>query len=429
MSSTNRNSLLIVLWRKLFPHLPTSMEDGFFLALLTTVSHLLQEIFPGIPKPQVSTAIESLRNAAKDLIRPSVFYDTRVFPGPIQSIGLGEDRSIIAVRIPQGPDSPYIHNDGRIYLRVGDSSDPRPVSDRSTFDLLSQRGERARSRLEKRLMRRPIISEGESEQPFIHFSIFSDPYETMAHWYGKGFSDFSKTMRGKMLPFDNIFPTSEGYVARQASNNPFIKRMFTWEFSRNCHSFITFPIQLTDVADRAWERYSVGRRFVSKVIEDSIEEMKVLDLNLVLNFAALILRRHRILVSQANVKGPFYIKAHIENAWRTTPFVDLPQYLAHVLQFGFPVVQENDIFVPGGPLIESFVVSPELDTLPPEPELVVHKGAVEITLEIFMALGIPGEVIAQSSNEVHELAPRGLEAQRVRGLQLPPRLSPPTTGH
>ena len=187
--------------------------------------------FPGIPDSQVNLALDSIRNAAKDLIQPPPFYNVRVFPGPIEAIGLREGFSIIVVHVPEGPDCPYVHKDGRIYMRVGDSSQPKYVTDRATFDLLTRRGQEARSRLEERVMWSPVTSQGEENQPFIHMSILSDPYEVMGHWYGRGFEGFAEAMKGFGIPFYNIFSTHDGFVARQVGRNDENKRVFTWHFS------------------------------------------------------------------------------------------------------------------------------------------------------------------------------------------------------
>ena len=186
--------------------------------------------FPGIPDAELAVAEQSLRNASKDLLHPPVFYNLRNFSGPIESIGLKRGHSIITVHIPEGPDSPYIHNDGRVYRRVGDASQPTHITDRSTFDLLAQRGERARSRLADRILWIPIVSQAEERQPFVHFTIMSDPYEVMGHWYDGSFTNFSTIMKGFRLPFDNIFSTSEGYIARQVKSGDPYYRGFTWDF-------------------------------------------------------------------------------------------------------------------------------------------------------------------------------------------------------
>ena len=146
--------------------------------------------FPGVPDDGLQHALESIRNAAADYLQPPVFYDTRVISGPVQEIGLETGRSIIIIEIPQGPNSPYIHNNGRIYRRIGDSSKPERVTDRATFDLLAQRGQEARSRLEELVLWIPETSKGEEDQPYIHISVMSDPYEVMGHWYEGEFEDF-----------------------------------------------------------------------------------------------------------------------------------------------------------------------------------------------------------------------------------------------
>ena len=96
--------------------------------------------FPGIPDSEVQNALDSIRNSAKDLLNPPVFYNVRKFEGPIESITLPDGRTIIVVQVPEGPNSPYIHNDGRIYRRVGDSSQPTPVTDRATPRFLDPKG-------------------------------------------------------------------------------------------------------------------------------------------------------------------------------------------------------------------------------------------------------------------------------------------------
>ena len=377
-------------------------------------SHTAQG-FPGLPTSQVPDALESLRNASKDLLQPPVFYTTRVFHGPIASINLGADHSLVVVSIPQGPNPPYLHNDGRIYRRIADSSNPAQETDRGVLDLLVERGNRANTRLADRISRSPPVSRGEENQPYIHLSIFSDRYETMGHWYDKGLVEFTDIMGGGMLPFDNIFSTSEGYAARQAANNPQNARTLTWEFSRHCHSFVTLPIPLlSDIKDPAWNQYAIGEEFLSKLARDGMEYQTILDLSPLFQIYMSIMIRHRCLALAANVKGPFHIKAHLENVWRTVPFIDLPEYLIHTMNYGFPLVQEDPIFVPSGRLHDRFVVAPEIDTFPSESDLVGHEGALEVSMQVFQALGIPVEVITRSLDDLEAAIARAAHVLRNR---------------
>ena len=369
--------------------------------------------FPGILDSEIQSVLDSLRNSAKDLLNPTVYYNVRKFEGPIGSIGLPAGRTIVVVQIPEGPNSPYIHNDGRIYRRVGDSSQPTPVTDRTTFDILAQRGEEARLRLAERVLWSPAISQAEEEQSFLHLSILSDPYETMGHWYSGSFADFSTIMQEWTLPFDNIFSTSDGFIARQVNQNNPIYRVFTWHFHRRCHSFVTIPVPTIQASfgDPIWDNYTIGDRFVDELVRRGITFSRILDLNAIIDIIGSIMRRHRILTGNAKVTGPFYMKSHLENIWRCIPFVDNSAYLQHVCKFGFPVIQDSTLVVPPGKSLETFVVSPEIATIPSEEELLSYDGPIRLSMIILNALGMPMEVLARSIDELHGMGKRRMAAQ------------------
>ena len=374
--------------------------------------------FPGIPDTELQVALDSIRNAAKDLLQPSPFYNVRVFRGAINEIGLNDGFSIIVVHVPAGPNSPYVHNDGRIYTRVGDSSQPKYVTDRATFDLLSRRGEEARSRLEERVMWSPVTSKGEENQPFIHLSILSDPYEVLGHNYVGRISDFANSIRGANIPFDNIFSASDGYIARQVSTNSAYGRVFTWHFSRRCHSFISFPIPMLSSAIEAsiWNEYDHGRAFISKISEAGLTSARILDLNIIMDLLLVVVKRHRIVAGQAGINGPFYLKANIENVWRTVPFIDHSTFQKHFSTFGLPLNQETEMTVPDGTALETFVISQESNEVPSDSDATVDSGAIRLFLNIVNALGIPMEVLGDSAEELQALGRRHQEIQnRLRG--------------
>ena len=83
---------------------------------------LKAKAFPGINSSLVSQLLQLLKEASRGSLNPDVFYETRVFEGPIDEVGLTQDHSIVVVRIPPGADTPYIHSDGRIYRRIADST-------------------------------------------------------------------------------------------------------------------------------------------------------------------------------------------------------------------------------------------------------------------------------------------------------------------
>ena len=96
--------------------------------------------FPGVPTEDLTCSLNLVREAAKDSIQPSPYFEIYHVSGPCDEIGLDEGRAIIVVVVPEGPRPPYVHIDGRIYVRVGDSSDPESEKDRTRLEMLWEKG-------------------------------------------------------------------------------------------------------------------------------------------------------------------------------------------------------------------------------------------------------------------------------------------------
>lgn len=380
--------------------------------------------FPGIPDEKLSNGIESLRNAAKDLIHPHVYYEHRIFQGPISSLDLPEGRSIVGVRIHKGADTPYIHNDGKIYQRVGDSSQPTPVHDRAAFDVLAERGREAREILEESLERHFSVSKAEDEGAcYLHLFLTSDPYHMLGHHYKGGFRDFTETMSEKTIPFDNCFTGPGEYVARQSADNDHYQRLLTWHFSERCESFVTLPVpQLPMPAFKSspWAGYELGESFQEEILGVDVSGARILDLNMIALYLIAVVYRHLELVSGSGVTGPFFAKARIENAWRTIPFIDCEPHLKHVEEFGLPIVQEDEMLIPPGTAIESFLTLRELEQGDVPLPLAAANRAANLMRHVFMALGVPGPVFQEFVGELLEMAERRRTYQSAQGkLQLP----------
>ena len=393
-----------------------------FLGVDETPDSLTAGAFPGIENEKLPKVLESLRNAAKDIVRPQVDYQYQVLEGTVETMGLSLNRSVVVVRVPEGANTPYIHNDGRIYIRIGDSSSP--ATDKATFDLLYRRGEDRRSYLKSLIDRSPEVSRAEEDNSYLHLSILSDPYQTLGHWYQGAYSEFCATISGGSIPFDNIFTAPNGFIARQVAMNDRYNRLFTWEFSRNCNSFVTIPIPilplqtsdstLTNDVETSWEPYSIGVEFRSSLVSKGLGASRILNLNLVLALVGGVFSQHRRIVGQANVRGPFYIKARIENVWRAIPFVDLSEYMTHVEKFDFPVVQASDLMVPAGTSLDTFVVSPEMESVPAKSEMITSDGSIKMWIAIMEALGIPGELLAKSAETLLNVSNRESDMHRAR---------------
>ena len=372
--------------------------------------------FPGVEESNVGALLQSIREASKDVLNPEVYFETREFKGPIDEINLESGRSVIVVRVPPGAETPYVHADGRVYRRVADSSAPKPETDRSTLDRLWDRAEKSRKRLEKFVTRCPAKSKTEESNSYLHLSIMSDPYEVRGDYFRGSFTQFSKIMKENPIPFDNIFPRSNGFVARQAVDNEPYHRVFTWEFDRHCHSFVTLPINVfSQPYSNGLLPYQYGTEYSDLLDEANIANSRILDLNLMLVGLAAIIARHRNLALQAGIPGPFYIKAHLENVWRTVPFLDMVSFINCVKAHGIPVVQDVDVLAPDGTGLETFVLLPENNKLPEDLREFCF-DAILIAMPVFEALGVPREVYSdlEGLKELLSAGERYKYAQRFR---------------
>ena len=394
-----------------------------FFGILEDSTDSTAASYPGIPDAEVASAVQRIRDAAKDLLQPTVQFSHHTVKGA--GVSLPPGRSIVVVRIPEGASTPYVHNDGRIYVRTGNSSSPVPANDRTSIDLLHRKAEEKRALLYDLIDRRPVVSKGEAEETtYLHLVLGSDPFQVLDHWYGGSFTDFSTAMRAEPMPFDNIYTSHEGFVARQALGNKRYNRLFTWEFSRRCNSFVTFPLPglaipylgtdglFNDPGE--WSDYVHGERFIALLAERGLKSGRVLNLNIVLSLIDVIIARHCALAEGAGVEGPFYIKAMIENTWRTIPFVDTAEYISHIEAFDVPVVQDSDLIAPPGDWPEGFITVPkQIETSSDSPGP-ISGSAINIWARIMEALGLPGEVLTKGVYEIVDAAKREAERHRNR---------------
>lgn len=212
--------------------------------------------FPGVAVHDLSLYEQTLRDAARHHVNPSPFYRSRVLMGPCGELNLPSGRAILLVQIPSGHNAPYIHSSGRIYRRIADASDPKPENDRTTLDLLYERGRRDRSRLAEFITDTPTLSQYEGTNlSFLQLFLMLDPLGDREFTANVSFSRFAQIMseasENAGLPFDNAFTMADGFIARQVSgNNPYAQGL-TWRYYDNTACVITLPFSSTSINGHA----------------------------------------------------------------------------------------------------------------------------------------------------------------------------------
>jgi hypothetical protein len=117
----------------------------------------------------VSDPLSKVRDAA----RHRLSHMPLMFP---QLVDLDGTHSVLAIYVPEGKETPYITDDGRIYRRAADSSDPVSEKDRYTIDRLVDRGRREQERFAKFCEDDRVSSEAEDEIAWLNMYFQPHPY-------------------------------------------------------------------------------------------------------------------------------------------------------------------------------------------------------------------------------------------------------------
>lgn len=384
----------------------------------------LASAFPGLDKTEMANLIENIRNAAKDLVNPSPYFEYKVVDGPCADIGLLSNRSIVVVAVPNGINTPYVHGDGRIYRRIADASDPKPENDRFILDQLWERKRKAEKALATLLKEKPITSKGEKDNSFMHVFLLQDPTNPAKEVSNLNFDKFveimSKTNSGEesfVVSFDNFFTMSDGFVARHVFDNDPYNLVLTWKHYDNGSSLISVPLRkypgYPELAAKELQGYKHTNRFVKIMQAQRHRHGSLIDYHMVILLIASFLSKHILLIKEGTVSSSIYTKVALENIWRSTPFVDTESYMTFIERCGLPVVQDSDQLAPVGTSFDSLIrVEHEEEdgsTLPAAMQLI---RAAPLIAQVGNAFGIPSRVLFPENLEWFDAVNRSLTILR-----------------
>ena len=385
--------------------------------------------FPGLDQQNASTLINDIKNAAKDIVTPSPYYEYRKLDGPCAEIGLPNEKSIVVVGVPVGPDSPYIHNDGRIYRRIADSSDPKPETDKIVLDNLWNRRQQTREKLYAFLETTPTLSKGEENLTYIDLFLLPDPLGYANQSVKLKFSNFveylSKPPTSEptlYAKFDNFFSMADGVIARQIYDNNSYNLTLTWKFYRNGFSKISIPLSSSPAiyAERWLNGYNQKSNFKKLLGQGEFDSRYILDINPLFTTILAIVRQNRFLLAKSGIIGPYFAKAALHNIWRRTPFVDTELFIDFVQKHGIPLIQFEDEFSPAGKTFETLIQLQDIKSIDDEDSTkIMVEDAIKILLPIFNGLGLPAvalfeEETEKAENSLLDTANRAVEVTKQR---------------
>jgi hypothetical protein len=163
--------------------------------------------FPGVDARDIATIDQRIQQAAPSKVNPRPRFTVRACDGPAPAIGLATGRSVIVVYVPQGIDTPYLHSNRRIYMRVGSASEPTHLADRHTLDLLVARSAKYKTDFTRLVSEQPRVPERQETMSSLKALFFLDPWSQRQPSRALTLNEFAKVRR-TLIPKPGGFPST-----------------------------------------------------------------------------------------------------------------------------------------------------------------------------------------------------------------------------
>ncbi|MBZ9996587.1 helix-turn-helix domain-containing protein [Mesorhizobium sp. BH1-1-4] len=386
--------------------------------------------FPGIAKDEADAVLQRTRQSVANHCQPSPYFRSKALFGPVETIGLAEDRCVIMIQVPWGPEAPYIHKDGRIYRRVGDGSEPKSENDRFILDQLWSRSSKITQGYADWIGRELETSEAEENSAYARLFLIADfwrDHDTINAVSLQKVREIMSDGNGSYaIPFDNIYQTSGGFICRQTADNDPEMLGLTWKLGHNFHSEIVIPLSkfrsnsLDDL--EPWlNGYHHKDRFLKICKEQRYKNPTVVDLNLLLHALLGLTRIQVALAKEFGWKDSIFAKIEISGVWRTIPFFDAPHVLDEYERHGIALGQRNKVLLHPGKEQGSFIeLSGPEDNDDSERDRVIM--ATSLFVNIAIAMGVPlgidpdgdGSDVKDSIGDFLNAGVRTIEVQKNR---------------
>ena len=347
--------------------------------------------FPGIPNYQIAETLTQLRTAAAHHSNPPVTFEHRVIDGPIAALDLQAGRSLIVVGIPESQDTPHVHSSGRIYRRQGDESDPKPETDRHVLNLLWARRTKARADLEKFLSSGPELSPQEVGTPRVFVYLLPTPLPLPVKM-PLGLDHFTAVMTGNeeylfSTTFNNVFPTADGYVARQTTAQDTSSEGMTFRWFNNGAARLTLPIEVMSPQPSP-QSYPIYAEFLTELRSRGFGA-RIGDFSACSVLLTALVGKYLKIREVLGLSAPFFAKAQLHDSWRMIPFLNMRAYVEHIKRWGIPLIQQSSTFTPPGLTPETLIpVHPEATLINGDPRSAGLMTALPLAGAILWAAGI-----------------------------------------
>jgi len=320
---------------------------------------------PGFSLSQYPDPISTVQESIKTSVQPKPLFTLRL-------LNISEARAVLIAYVPDNQLCPFVTKDGRIYRRIGESSDPVPENDRHAIDQLVSRGkaplevfrafcldERTRSQAEGEdwmsiyLMQR-MPSPVKPPDAFFQTSNLSELLKTAKETVSVELDD--SEFITATIPFDTVMVSERSVVLRQVENKEVASNVLEMELFKNGAAKLHIPfinLQIFPPINKYDFKSDKARVLLQRLAhkDDSIMYLTYFDVrnmwlsaSILISFYVQWLKRT---FGESIVEDfPCWAALSLKGSWRHVPFVDGDVWVEYVEKYGIPIIFRDSILVP-----------------------------------------------------------------------------------
>ena len=295
----------------------------------------------------------TINTAIKSNIKPIPTFNIKLLKNPKEP-----NKGIVVVYVEKGYDVPYFTNDGRIYCRIGESSDPEILKDRYHFEKLMERKDVLNNKLET-FTSNNISMPTDKNNPLLELNVYlkHDLPLYFEDFYLKGFIEKLKKQFTEPVEIFNgittaslknleIIPTQNSYILffkDTNNNNTFVNPNIILELYNQGH--MKFKLILPQIVDKSsYEYYEI----FENLLEDEIDDLKIIDFNNLVTVFAIIMNQYINLVREYDFENDFYLSLELSNYALSIPYFDSKEFIIGINDKIIPVNLKPEIHTPYG---------------------------------------------------------------------------------
>jgi Putative DNA-binding domain len=335
----------------------------YFIGINDDKTNNIPVSIPGIDLAEILDPIDKLREIIKSRIDPTPVFFSKL-------VELTDKKVVLVVRIPDEQETPFITNDGRVYRRVADSSEPIPETNRYAMDELYQRGFKAAKEFGEFCSDERTFSQAEDSLGWVNVFIkplrgdFLINREIVTYQRVEQLLKFSKqpveinirsaNVTGNM-PFDSGHITTNSIILRQTNPGRIAFNSLSIELYLDGKAKLHIPLagqfNLTQEYKRRLKLKSSEAQTALDLLWESHPEnvnyLKFFDIEQV--FAALAVTTSfylKCFEDELKSVDTFKYALKIDKVWRSVAFSDSDDWGLHVKKYGLPVIYRDSVQIP-----------------------------------------------------------------------------------